>query len=116
MRGVKRTIRGMVLVVAIAATAGAQPNVRRATNLAALMAFPGFYHEHPITIVAKVAIEKDQLRASDDNGSVRLIFKGGSAPDGLDEIRGEFWDIGRMKPDEPRLSGYDLRGLFGIDP
>ena len=100
----------------MAATAIAQPNVRRATNLAALMAFPGFYHQHPIVIVAKVGIEKNELRASDDNGSVRLIFKGGSAPDGLDEIRGEFWDIGRMKPDEPRLAGYDLRGMFGIDP
>ena len=52
---------------------------------------------------------------SDDSGSIRLVFKG-NAPDGLDEIRGEFWDIGRMKPDDPRLSGYDLRATFNIDP
>jgi hypothetical protein len=44
-----------------------------------------------------------------------VIFKG-SAPDGLDEIRGEFWDVGRMKPDDPRLSGYNLRTAFGMDP
>jgi len=104
-----------VLGLAIAATAVAQPNIRRATNLASLLAFPGFYHEHPVVIVAKVGIENNQLRASDDNGSVRLIFKG-NAPDGIDEIRGEFWDIGRMKPDEPRLSGIDLRTTFGVDP
>src|SRR5262249_6204267 len=28
----------------------------------------------------------------------------------------EFWDIGRMKPDEPKLSTYDLRTTFKIDP
>ncbi len=110
-----RGIRAAVLGVAVAATAIAQPAVRRATNLAALLAFPGFYHEHPVVIVANVGIERNQLRASDDNGSVRLIFKG-NAPDGLDEIRGEFWDLGRMKPDDPKLSGYDVRTMFGVDP
>ena len=43
------------------------------------------------------------MRVADDDGSIRVVFKG-SAPDGLDEIRGEFWDIGRMKPDDIRLS------------
>ena len=66
-------------------------------------------------IVGKVGIDKDQLRLSDDNGSIHLIFKG-TAPDGLDEVRGEFWDIGRMKPDDIRLSTYDLRQTFKIDP
>ena len=44
---------------------------------------------------------------SDEGESIRLIFKG-TAPDGLDEVRGEFWDIGRMKADDVRLSTYDL--------
>ena len=52
---------------------------------------------------------------SDDGGSIRLIFKG-NAPDGLDEVRGEFWDIGRMKPDDSSLSAYDLRTTFHFDP
>jgi Bacterial Ig-like domain len=108
-------IRLLVIGVAALATVSAQPAVRRATNLAALLAFPGFYHGHPVVIVANVGIENNQLRVSDDSGSLRLIFKG-NAPDGLDEIRGEFWDIGRMKPDDPKLSGYDLRTTFGIDP
>jgi hypothetical protein len=52
---------------------------------------------------------------SDDNGSIRLVLKN-SAPDGLDEIRGEFWDVSRMRPDDPRLSTYDLRKTFDLDP
>ena len=39
---------------------------------------------------------------------MRVLFKG-SAPDGLSEVRGEFWDLGRMNADDPRLAGYDLR-------
>ncbi|HYM22164.1 MAG TPA: Ig-like domain-containing protein, partial [Vicinamibacterales bacterium] len=89
--------------------------LRRATNIAALKQFPGFYHGRQILIVGNVAVDKDRLDVSDDAGSIHLIAKG-SAPDGLDEVRGEFWDIGRMKPDDPRLNGYDLRTVFHMDP
>ncbi|PYR44491.1 MAG: hypothetical protein DMF93_00130 [Acidobacteria bacterium] len=99
-----------------ASFAFSQPLTRRATNLATLLAFPGYYHGRPIVIVGKVGLEKDQLRVSDDaEHSVHLVFKG-NAPDGLDEVRGEFWDIGRMKPDDIRLSTYDLRAAFKMDP
>jgi hypothetical protein len=112
----KHAIAAAAAVAAFAASAYAQPLTRRATNLAALIAYPGYYHGRPVVIVGKVALEKNQLRVSDDaEHSVHLIFKG-TAPDGLDEIRGEYWDLGRMKPDDPRLSTYDLRTVFNIDP
>lgn len=114
--GFSRAMRAAALVaVAIAASVSAQPTTRRATNIAALVGFPGFYHGRPIVIVATVSTEGNELRASDDAGAIRLIVKA-SAPDGLDEIRGEFWDLGRMKPDDVRLSTYDLRTTFKIDP
>ncbi len=94
----------------------AQPATRRATNLAAVLAYPAFYHGRSIVIVCKVALEQNgRLTVSDDVGSVNLVFKG-NAPDGLDEIRGEFWDVGRFKLDDPRLSAYDLRATFHFDP
>ena len=101
--------------LAAAAIADAQPATRRATNLSTLLAYPGFFHGRPLVIVGTVGLEKDQLRLSDDNGSIHLLFKG-TAPDGLDEVRGEFWDIGRMKADDIRLSTYDLRQTFKMDP
>ncbi len=107
---------GFATVALIVAAGGdAQPAMRRATNLATLLAYPGFFHGRPIVIVGTVGIDKDQLRLSDDNGSIHLLFKG-TAPDGLDEVRGEFWDIGRMKADDPRLNTYDLRQTFKMDP
>ena len=107
---------GVAAFASIVASVGdAQPAMRRATNLATLLAYPGFFHGRPIVIVGTVGIEKDQLRLSDDNGSIHLLFKG-TAPDGLDEVRGEFWDIGRMKADDLRLNTYDLRQTFKMDP
>jgi hypothetical protein len=108
--------RVLLLTLATAASLSAQTAARRATNLAALVAYPGFYHGRPIVIVGKVALDPNgQLRVSDDDGSVHLVFKG-NAPDGLDEVRGEFWDLGRMKADDIRLNTYDLRATFKMDP
>ena len=106
---------GIAIALASVAAADAQPAIRRATNLTTLLAYPGFFHGRPILIVGRVGVDKDQLRLSDDNASIHLIFKG-TAPDGLDEVRGEFWDLGRMKADDIRLSTYDLRQTFKIDP
>jgi len=80
-----------------------------------LLAYPSYYHTRPILVVGNVAEQNGQIKVSDDVSSVSLVFKG-NAPDGLDEIRGEFWDIGRFKPDDIRLNGYDLRATFHFDP
>ena len=103
-----------LLALALAATVSAQPATRRATNIAALIAYPGFYHLRQIVIAGTVAVKDDRLLVSDDSGSIHLVSMD-SAPEGDDEVRGEFWDLGRMKPDDPQLAGRDLRAAFGID-
>src|SRR3954447_24182709 len=110
----KRLVLLLALVLCAAAAPWAQTATRRSTNLASLVAYPGFYHGRPILIVGTVTTAESGIRVSDDSGSIRLLTKG-PAPDGLDEVRGEFWDIGRMKPDEPQLSGFDLKRTFNID-
>jgi hypothetical protein len=102
-------------LIAVAAVSSAQPATRKATNLAMLKAYPGYYHGRHIVIVGTVALDGTRLKVSDDNASIHVIFKG-NAPDGLDEVRGEFWDLGRMKADDIRLAAYDLRAVFNVDP
>jgi hypothetical protein len=112
-------MRSRVIVLAlvlVTAAVSAQAPPRRATNIAALLAFPAFYHGHQVVIVGQVETGNDgRIRATDGISSIRVVFQG-SAPDGNDEIRGEFWDLGRMKSDDPRVSRIDLKGVFGVDP
>ena len=46
--------RAVLVIIVIAASVSAQPVTRRATNLAALLAYPSFYHGRPIVLVATV--------------------------------------------------------------
>jgi hypothetical protein len=108
--------RTFLVLVALAATVSAQPPQRRATNIAALLAYPAFYHLRSIVLVGTVTLhDSGELRVSGDSGSLRVVYKG-SAPNGLDEVRGEFWDLGRMNADDNRLASYDLSGTFHISP
>jgi len=110
-------IRTLVLALALAATAvSAQAPQRHATNVTALLAHPSFYHLRPIIIVGTTALlDNGELRVNSESGAMRVLYKGG-APEGLNEIRGELWDVGRMNPDEPRLTNYDLKSTFHLDP
>jgi hypothetical protein len=108
--------RCLTISLLFCATVSAQPSVRRATNLAALIAHPDFYNGHPVVLVGDVKLQDNgELRVTADGASMRLVSKG-SAPDGIDEIRGEFWDLGRMGADNPKLAGYDIKSTFKIDP
>jgi hypothetical protein len=108
--------RCLTICLLFCATVTAQPAVRRATNLGALTAHPAFYHTRPIVLVGAVKLEDNgELRVTTEGTSMRVISKG-PAPDGVDEIHGEFWDLGRMGADNPRLAGYDLKATFKIDP
>ncbi len=104
------------LLLAAAVTASAQPNVRRTTNVAALLSHPAFYHLRPIVVAGTVTLQDNgDMRVGDDSESVRVVFKG-TPPDGTSTVRGEFWDLGRLNADDPRLASYDLRAAFKIDP
>jgi hypothetical protein len=103
-------------VLALAAAATAQPSVRRATNLSTLLAYPGFFHLRPVTIAGAVEVRDEGLLLSDGANSVRVVARDAGADGGQSELRGEYWDLGRMNPDDPRLAAHDLRAAFRFDP
>jgi len=105
-----------VTLILVAAPLSAQQNIRRATNIEALITFPGFFHQRPVVVVGELSTtDKGELRISGEGGSVHVVYKEG-VPDGLSEIRGDFWDLGRMKPDDPRLANINLPATFHVDP
>ncbi len=95
----------------------AQPATRKATNIPAILGFPTFFHGRQVLLVGRVGLTPEgRLKVSDEGTSIDLIVSKGNAPDGVDEIRGEYWDIGRMKPDDIRLANYNLKATFHFDP
>src|SRR5262245_31202299 len=108
--------RRTLLVLLVAAGVSAQAPQRRATNISALITSPAVHHGRQFVLVGDVATQPNgQIRVTNGVTSMRVVFDG-SAPDGNDEIRGEFWDLARINQDDPRLTRIDLQKTFGLDP
>lgn len=109
--------RGLALLALVATTVSAQPATRRATNLAALLAFPTFYQLRPVVVVGEVTLQDNgQFRVTSDDGTTMKLVTTVTPPNGPAEIRGEYMDLGRLNADDPRLRSLDLKRLFNIDP
>lgn len=111
-------MRKLLLVALLAGgTAFAQTGVaRRATNIAALLAHSEFFHNRPVVVIGDMKLmDSGEYRLTTDNLSMRVLNKG-NTPEGSVEVRGDFWDLGKLNADDPRLVSYDLKRSFGIDP
>jgi hypothetical protein len=93
--------------------ATSQPVTRRAADIASLVAYPGFYQGQPIVLQADlietgntlVLVQMDEPRA------LRVTSSGPVTPRGRVEARGVFWDVGRLKPDDPRVVANNLQAV-----
>ncbi|HET7221056.1 MAG TPA: Ig-like domain-containing protein [Vicinamibacterales bacterium] len=123
--------RARVAAAAMAALAAAavwaQAPSRVATSIASLRAAPVFYHGKPVAVLGSIAESRDIFR-------LEPMSAGGAVPSptGLvdvsdkpifvywrerptrtsGEIRGEFWDLGRLTEGDTRFSNYDFRPLL----
>ena len=116
-RGSTRNGRAVVAILCCfcsAAALVAQPTTRVAANIPALAAFPTFYHLRSIIIRGELVTRDDrrELLAPDGDRGVDVVFRGSHAPDGLVELRGVCWDIGRMTPDDPNFAGFDIQAFL----
>lgn len=105
----------ILICLALTGAVLAQPSgARRATNIEALLAYPDFFNGRAVILVGNVATaDNGELRVSDGNASVRLVYKD-HISDGLSEVRGFYWDVGRFKPDDPRVATLDLLNTFHL--
>jgi hypothetical protein len=109
-------VRQALVIVLAGTVVAAQSTQRRATNISELTNYPGFFHGRPVVIVATLAMnERGEFKAEEQGVSIRVIPRNVSPVEGSSELRGEFWDIGRMRQDDPRLAALDPR-VFHVDP
>jgi len=105
---------GVVGFLAGASPVAAQTSLRIATNISALVQYPGFYHLKSIVVRGELTSTGDRpflLPASGDRG-VEPVFKDHRPADGPVEVRGVFWDLGRMTAEDPRLVGFDVEAFL----
>jgi Bacterial Ig-like domain len=109
------TVRLLAALLLAASAVSGQTLSRRATTIEAIRHYPAFYNGQPVLL--RAALHQDGDRASLVAGESRIpaLVKVGVSGSGLLEVRGEVWDLGRMQPDDPRLSGRDLRQFLGVD-
>lgn len=99
-----------LLLIAMSATAPAtQTLVRRATTIDALRAYPGFFHMQPVVLVGELRREGERLMLVTDVGVLTVVSRE-PLGEGVMEVRGFVYDIGRLGQDDPRLNTLDLRG------
>lgn len=100
------------LILLACVPAWAQPAARTATTPEALTLYPLFFHGRQVIVRGTVqhpSAEVTSLRSGEAVRPVFLFSRDGSAiDDGAKEIRGTFWDLGRLTADDPHLVGLSL--------
>jgi hypothetical protein len=96
-----------------AAHLAAQVAARRAASLSALTTYSGFY-QGQLVVVRGTLATRDQpvLLSANIDRSIPLIFSGPSPADGPVELRGTFWDVGRLQREDPRVVTVGLDRLL----
>lgn len=114
-RSVSRAFAGLVALLSVLAPDSAPSQILpTATNVAALVAYPAFFQGKPVIVRGEVVLSRDRFTLAEEGAerSIRLASSGVTLADGYEQIRGTFWDVGRLTADDPRVSGV-LRGALG---
>lgn len=100
------------LLLAVACVAGAavsaQPPDRIATTAEALVANPVFFNGKRIAVRHAIR-QSDRLAELDATAKPVFIFWREPPAASEGEVRGEFWDLGRMLEGDERFATYDFR-------
>lgn len=86
----------------------AQPASRIATNVEALTSAPVFFHGRQIVVRQPITGSVELTRLDHTSKPIFVFLKEppGAVRDA--ELRGEFWDLGRIQPDDSRFSSYNF--------
>lgn len=95
------------------AVPAAQPLRYMPTTLAALDAYPSFFHRQPVVVRATPEGDLRDVFVSDGERRVRALHVAPPVADERDvlEIEGTFWDVGRLQPDDPRVADHGIAAL-----
>jgi hypothetical protein len=101
----------LVLATSLLSPLAAQ-TVQTAATIAALVTFHDYYLDTQVVVRGRVRDSGIGSVLDDGAGHTVLVaWKSATRPEGEVEATGSLWDLGRMRPDDPHLAGYDLSNL-----
>jgi len=90
----------------------AQPPTRVATTADVLVAAPVFFHGKQVVVRSGVVESGGVTQLANTRKPVFVLWRESTTPRSDAEIRGEFWDVGRLQPDDSRFSSVDFHPLL----
>jgi hypothetical protein len=117
--------RVATVVVAIScAQVVAQPVGRFATTMASLRSSALFFHGKQVAVLGSISESRDLPRLEPEGGAAAPDAAGSAAKTPIfvfflqrptrssGEVRGEFWDLGRLSEGDSRFANYDFKPLL----
>ena len=107
------TLIAAALCLGAPSSLSAQPTRHIPTTLAALDAYTTFFHRQPVVVRARAEGDLRDVFVTDGERRVRALNVAPpvAGESELLEIDGTFWDVGRLRPDDPRLADLGLQQL-----
>ena len=109
---------GALLIAAALCVGGpsglsAQPTRHIPTTLAALDAYTTFFHRQPVVVRARATGDLRDVFVTDGERRIRALNVAPpvAGESELLEIDSTFWDVGRLQPDDPRLTDHGIERL-----
>lgn len=99
-----------ILTATLGVAAAMQSSTRIATTAEALIGSSLFYHGKQVVVQHAVSYDETIPRLARTAKPIYVFWKERPSTD-TGEIRGEFWDLGRLEAGDSRFSGYDLLQL-----
>jgi hypothetical protein len=107
VRGRSRRFAAAGIALACAASLAAQTPSRIATTPEALIASAVFFHGRSVVVQQKLGTDRGLTLLASAPKPVYVFWKDRPGTD-EGEIRGEFWDLGRIEARDSRFTGIDL--------
>jgi hypothetical protein len=121
-----RVVAALLLLLPALALALAPATVTTATTLEALARYPGFFHLKVVIVHGRLIEQAGRVRlvpASGEGRGVEVVGRQGQSAEASSEVgsardasqevevRGQFFDVGRLSPDDPSVSNADFPAL-----
>lgn len=103
----------LLILTLVPLSVAAQATNQRVATVRALTTYPTFFHGQQIVIRAEVFGDEQTIWLVDDEAKVVALAVPPPAPGAHEtvEVKGMFWDAGRLAANDPRLVSHDVQTL-----